>query len=268
MMEENDVDDSDEMDDEVFGNLNALGPLLDELDDRGLVLSLAAFAEQALGTLLKAFMLPVLTSAALVDGFNAPLGTFSSRIKAAYSFGLVTKEQFDDLEQLRKIRNLFAHTWQPISLADQKVSGHIRAMNYASFLQAYPETVEKKLRSSGFALLLSLIGTANSITENGRCVREMGGEVVFGFTGELSEQIQDAREQLFDICSRMENSSGAELAFYRQVLVRFHARTEYLTGAVSAADNQAVRLLKKDIEERLASVTTLEHPTDARGHQA
>ena len=56
-MEENHVDDSDGMDDEVFGKLNALGPLLEELDDRGLVLSLAAFAEEALGSLLKAFML-------------------------------------------------------------------------------------------------------------------------------------------------------------------------------------------------------------------
>lgn len=253
-MEENHVEDSDGMDDEVFGKLNALGPLLDELDDRGLVLSLAAFAEEALGSLLKAFMLPVPTTEALIDGFNAPLGNFSSRIKAAYSFGLVSKKQFDDLEQLRKIRNAFAHTWQPISLTDEKVSGHIKSMNYPSFLQAYPKTVDKKLRSTGFALLLSLIGSANRIAEEGQCVKEMNAEIMFGFAGEPGEQIQDARNQLIEIYDRMQDTTGAELAFYREVLVSFYTRTALISGVVSPADEQSLHLLKKEIEEKIASV--------------
>ena len=249
-MEGNDVDNSD-LEDEVFGSLNALGPLLEEQDDRGLVLSLAAFAEEALGNLLKAFMLPVAASGQLVDGFGAPLGNFSSRIKAAYSLGLVTKNQFTDLEQLRKIRNLFAHTWQPISLADQRVSGHIRSMNYASYLQAYPETADKKLRSSGYALLLALTGAANTLAEHGRGVTEIGGEIVFGFAGDFSEQIKDIREQFLEVCSRMQAASGEELSFYRQVLVRFHARTKYLKGAVSDADEQAILKLQTEILEKI-----------------
>lgn len=267
-MEDNHVDDSDGADDEVFGKLNALGPLLDKLDDRGLVLSLAAFAEEALGSLLKAFMLPVPTTEALIDGFNAPLGNFSSRIKAAYSFGLVSKKQFDDLEQLRKIRNAFAHTWQPIALTDEKVSGHIRSMNYASFLQAYPETVDKKLRSTGFALLLSLIGSANRIAEDGQCVQEMNGEIMFGFVGEPGEQIQDARNQLIEIYDRMQDTTGAELAFYREVLVSFHARTAFISGVVSPADKQSLHLLQKEIEEKIASVPSSQKPRKKHSNQA
>ena len=251
----NDVENSDLMEDEedceVFGNLNALGPLLEKQDDRGLVLSLAAFAEDALGNLLKAFMLPGATTGQLVDGFNAPLGNFSSRIKAAYSLGLVTKNQFTDLEQLRKIRNLFAHTWQPISLADQRVSGHIRSMNYASYLQVYPETADKKLRSSGYALLLALTGAANTLAEGGRAVTETRGELVFGFAGDFSEQIKDARDDFLEICSRMQAASGEELSFYRQVLVRFHVRTRYLKGAGSDADDQAILKLQTEILERI-----------------
>jgi hypothetical protein len=254
-MEDNDVDDSDLMEDEVFGNLNSLGRLLEEQDDRGLVLSLAAFAEDALGNLLKAFMLPVATSAQLVDGFGAPLGDFSSRIKAAYSLGLVTKGQFSDLEQLRKIRNLFAHTWQPISLADQRVAGHIRSMNFAPYLLAYPETADKKLRSSGYALLLALTGAANTLVEQGGGVENRGGEIVFGFAGDFSEQLKDARDQFLEICNRMQAASGEELSFYRQVLIRFHARTEYLEGAVSDADKQALLQLQTEILKNAESET-------------
>jgi hypothetical protein len=95
-----------------------------------LVLSLAAFAEEALGALLKAFMTPSEATAQLIEGFNAPLGTFSSRIKAAYAIGLITKEQFLDLERLRKIRNEFAHSWKPTRVS-------------RTFGRAYPFTVRR-----------------------------------------------------------------------------------------------------------------------------
>jgi DNA-binding MltR family transcriptional regulator len=251
-MEGKEEDDSDAMEDDIFQELNALGALLHELDDRGLVLSLAAFAEEALGTLLKAFMLPTETSNQLVDGFNAPLGNFSSRIKAAYSLGLITKRQFSDLEQLRKIRNYFAHSWQPISLADQRVSGHIRSMNYSSLLHVYPETAGKKLRSSGYALLMAINGAAIRMADNGGGVTETGGEITFGFPGDFSEQLENAREQFLDICRPMQTASGEELEFYRQVLASFHGRTRYLTGAVSDADEQAILQLRTEILEKIA----------------
>ncbi|MEB0106336.1 MltR family transcriptional regulator [Pseudomonas sp. MH9.3] len=264
-MDEDNEDDSSAVDDDVFGNLNALGPFLDELDDRGLVLSLASFAEEALGNLLKAFMLPGPTTIALVDGFNAPLGNFSSRIKAAFSFGLVSKKQFNDLEQLRAIRNSYAHTWKPIALTDQKISGHIRSMNYAPFLQAYPAIAEEKLRSSGYALLLNLIASANAINQEGRRVEEPKAEIMFGFAGEASEQIQNARDQLTEVYDRMRDTSGAELEFYREVLVRFHARTAFIGGALSPTDRQSLRLLEKEIEEKIASIPSPRKPRRKHG---
>jgi hypothetical protein len=47
--------------------------MLRNLDDRGLVLSLAAFAEDALGSLLREFMIPSEATKQLLEGFNAPL---------------------------------------------------------------------------------------------------------------------------------------------------------------------------------------------------
>ncbi|WP_293919590.1 hypothetical protein [Sphingobium sp. UBA5915] len=46
---------------------------------------------------------------ALFEGPTAPMGSFSSRILAAYSLGLITKEEHESLTAIRQIRNEFAH---------------------------------------------------------------------------------------------------------------------------------------------------------------
>ena len=58
MQNEPKIPDPPEPEDDVFGGINLLTLSLRDLDDRGLVLSLASFAEEALGELLKAFMTP------------------------------------------------------------------------------------------------------------------------------------------------------------------------------------------------------------------
>lgn len=96
--------------------LNSLFESLHEHDDRGLVLTTAAFAEDTLELLLLNYLREPKQAKELVNGFNAPLGTFSARIKAAYVFGLVRKDGYQTLEILRKIRNRFAHNWDGVSL--------------------------------------------------------------------------------------------------------------------------------------------------------
>lgn len=44
-----------------------------------------------------------------LTGGNGPLSTFSSRISMAYLLDLINKDQYDDLNLIRKIRNGFAH---------------------------------------------------------------------------------------------------------------------------------------------------------------
>lgn len=114
--------------DPTFGSLNRLLNILREEDDRGLVLVSAAFAEDCLGRLIARFLLDNKSAAALLDGFNAPLGTLASRTKAAHALGLLSDPQFADLEKLRSIRNDLAHTWEPVSLSTPSIADRIRAM--------------------------------------------------------------------------------------------------------------------------------------------
>jgi mannitol operon repressor len=71
--------------------------------------------------ILKAFFLENLEAEKLIEGFNAPLGTFSSRAVAAYCCGLLLELEHRELTILRKIRNAFAHS-KTAKFTDQKIS--------------------------------------------------------------------------------------------------------------------------------------------------
>jgi DNA-binding MltR family transcriptional regulator len=102
--------------------LNRFMGVIGAQDERAMVLSLATFLEDSLGRLLLSYFRTCKATTELVEGFNAPLGTFGTRIKACYAFGLLTEDQFRDLEILRKVRNRFAHDWEGVSLARNDIS--------------------------------------------------------------------------------------------------------------------------------------------------
>ncbi len=113
--------------------LNRFTSLIGKQDDQAMVLSLATFLEDTLGRLLLAYFRSCKATTELVEGFNAPLGTFGSRIKAVYAFGLVTDEQFRDMEILRKIRNHFAHNWEGVSFERNDIQALIGQLSGYTF---------------------------------------------------------------------------------------------------------------------------------------
>lgn len=52
---------------------------------------------------------------------NGPLSTFSSKIKLTYRLGLISREEARTLDQIRNIRNRFAHSLGGMTFLDQKV---------------------------------------------------------------------------------------------------------------------------------------------------
>jgi DNA-binding MltR family transcriptional regulator len=116
-----------------LSTLNRFLKLVGTQNDYGMVLSLATFIEDTLGRVLLAYFRDCKATKELVSGFNAPLGTLSSRIKAGYAFGLLTKEQFEDMEILRNIRNKFAHNWQGIDLGNPDIMSLIGKLSLYTF---------------------------------------------------------------------------------------------------------------------------------------
>jgi len=54
---------------------------------------------------------------------SAPMGSFGSRIVAAYAVGLIDQAERDALRKLKKVRNLFAHRLG-LNFADQAIAAH------------------------------------------------------------------------------------------------------------------------------------------------
>lgn len=98
--------------------------------DRGAVLMAASILDEVLLSMIKSFLTETPESSKLTEGFNAPLGTFSSRILAAYALGLIEKCEYQEVEAIRQIRNFFGHNWDGIDFEHPKVKGQIQKLPF------------------------------------------------------------------------------------------------------------------------------------------
>lgn len=80
---------------------------------RGKVLMTAHFLETLLALALRGFLIQGAATDKLLDGFNAPLGTFSAKITACAALGVITESECASLDALRDVRNAFAHAVTP-----------------------------------------------------------------------------------------------------------------------------------------------------------
>jgi DNA-binding MltR family transcriptional regulator len=91
-----------------------------EKNDRAIAIVGAAFLDTLLEHILFSFLADDDKNVQQIVGFDKALGTFSSRIKMVYGLGLIYEPVRNDLEQVRKIRNKFAHTLD-VSFEDQQI---------------------------------------------------------------------------------------------------------------------------------------------------
>jgi DNA-binding MltR family transcriptional regulator len=99
---------------------NAFLEALNKESDRGAALIAATMIDDLLGRCIRAFLVEHEEVERLLDGFNAPLGTFSARGLAALALGVISEEEYRECERLRKIRNVFAHNVDA-SFSDQNL---------------------------------------------------------------------------------------------------------------------------------------------------
>lgn len=212
--------------DNTFGPLNRLGRSLRMLDERGLVLSLSAFAEEALGELVLAFLRDNKSSRDLFAGFNAPLGTFSARIKAAHALGLIDDEQFTDFECLRKIRNAFAHSWDIISLERQDLAAYARNMSFSNLDDEFPKTSAAKVRSSISALLTDIRSQTHQMRLKGTGLKVQPHRLFPMIYGEgrgkvTEENFEHAKSRFVELEAALNTATGEERRFHLHNLKLF-----------------------------------------------
>lgn len=140
-----------------LGRLGELVGRLEKQDDRNLSLMLAAYMEDILGSVLLHYLVDGASAKELVTGFNAPLGTFASRTRAAHALGLISDQQSRTLNLIRKIRNQFAHNWELESFDHPSIGGILDSMDIRHIGEA-PEspTRRTKFENTSGAILLEL----------------------------------------------------------------------------------------------------------------
>ncbi|MDD9900930.1 MAG: MltR family transcriptional regulator [Alphaproteobacteria bacterium] len=147
--------------DEYFEDFGIFIDVFNSETDRGKVLIALSYIDELLRRTLLAFLTENDVSLKLVDGFNAPLGTLSTRNAIAYSLGLILDIEYQDIETLRKIRNLYAHNVHT-SFENEKIINLCKNLR-----MAHSTTTETKER-----FCTSAIGIITGFSGRAECVHK------------------------------------------------------------------------------------------------
>jgi hypothetical protein len=105
----------------------------------------------------------------------APLGTFGSRISAAYALGLTSKTERDVLRRINKVRNEFAHSLQGTTFARPIINEKCSELESATKLLSYePDDVQVTLGKGSRILWLASQQQQN----DGQIEQERGGALL------------------------------------------------------------------------------------------
>lgn len=102
--------------------------VLNTESDRGAVLIAGSRLDEVLLGILSAFLRKTKSANELLEGFNAPLGTFASRVSMCHALGLIEDHEYNEITLMRKVRNEFGHKWKDISFDAPKIRGLVEKL--------------------------------------------------------------------------------------------------------------------------------------------
>ncbi|WP_209369641.1 hypothetical protein [Priestia megaterium] len=91
---------------------------LENQSDRAIAVICASILDYQLGKILSSFVIEENEKKIrkeLFEGSDSPFSSFGAKIKACYFFGLISQDEYDNIENIRKIRNVFAHQLTNVS---------------------------------------------------------------------------------------------------------------------------------------------------------
>jgi DNA-binding MltR family transcriptional regulator len=133
--------------------------------DRGAVMVHVSMLDELLKRSVEARLVDHAEVEKLTEGFNAPIGTLAARALLAFAVGVISEVEYREAEQIRKIRNHFAHSVE-MSFADDRVTSRCNLLTYA-----IRDTVEKRISprdkfiTASTSLILSLVNRAHYVEQ-------------------------------------------------------------------------------------------------------
>lgn len=102
---------------------------LSEESDRARVIVVACWIEEFLKVkLMNEFSKGNANARKSLFSDNGPFGTFSAKINAAFCAGWIDSDVYHDIQVIRKLRNLFAHSYNLVSLDDGETRNLIQSL--------------------------------------------------------------------------------------------------------------------------------------------
>ena len=160
----------------VHPEIELLGKFLSEFNkesDRGAALAAAAFLDETLLEILTNYLADVPARKVLLKGANAPLGTFSSRISAAYALGLLEEHEYREINIIRQIRNKFAHGWEEAHFTDGDITSLCGQLPWLGPEELQPSSTMRARFNFGVVVLLTdLMWRSRLVRQEQRSVRK------------------------------------------------------------------------------------------------
>ena len=155
---------------------------LDELkreSDRGLVLVGTSYIDEKLKLTLLSFCTESKSTSRLINEFNSPLGTFSSRVDACLALGLIDEFEHHEISILRKIRNELAHGLHGMSYEDVKIKGLISSLSSDLPVEHDGQKFESrfKILNSFICIISRLYYRPEYVVEEKRTTKNWAGDL-------------------------------------------------------------------------------------------
>jgi hypothetical protein len=104
----------------------------DDLEDRAIGLVFSGVVERKLEKeIARRFVALKGSKYKELFGTNGTLIGFLSKIRVAYALGIFGEKTFSDLNKIREIRNVFAHTLHPVKFSNRRIAQHCKSLKLA-----------------------------------------------------------------------------------------------------------------------------------------
>ncbi len=138
--------------------------------DRACALVACAALDGQLADLLRFHMVPLKPeeNERLFYSQNSVFGSLSSKTLAAWALGIITREEKDNIDHLRQIRNVFAHTVAQLNFEEPLIVDHCRKLIFPFIPKTmegveYPQNARALFAVASQSQLCSLLITMSKL---------------------------------------------------------------------------------------------------------
>jgi DNA-binding MltR family transcriptional regulator len=132
--------------------------------DRVIAIVGAAYLDAMLDRLFRAMLIDASDEVEKLLRPDGPIGSNGSRCQLAFCLGLITRDQRDDLRQVAKIRNRFAHDFKATGFDKPPIKDICASLKQPAALAAMPEKLfSPEIASNMSALVRHTTSTARDL---------------------------------------------------------------------------------------------------------